>query len=145
MNEMIADRVAWRRKGLQHHYVGTLAARDDGIVLAGREPATGIEIVLTIPFAEVEGLHLSWGEQESLVGEPSVVVELADSPSILLREIGVGRLVTRTLATKLEQLFGHDTPLKEVAELLAARGNSGFPVVNGNGRVVGVVSEADIL
>jgi CBS domain-containing protein len=38
-----------------------------------------------------------------------------------------------------------ETPLKQVAELLAARGISGTPVVDENRHVVGVVSEADIL
>jgi CBS domain-containing protein len=38
-----------------------------------------------------------------------------------------------------------ETSLKEVAGLLAARGISGAPVVDDGGRVVGVVSEADIL
>ena len=38
-----------------------------------------------------------------------------------------------------------DTPLKEVAELLAEHGISGLPVVDAAGTVVGVVSEADIL
>ena len=108
MNEVLAERIAWRRKGVRHHYVGTLAARGDGIVLAGREPATGIEVVLTIPFAEVEDVHLSSGEQESLVGEASVVVELADSPPILLREIGAGRLLPRALAAKLARLATGD-------------------------------------
>ncbi len=37
------------------------------------------------------------------------------------------------------------TTLKEVAELLAARGISGCPVVDENRHVLGVVSEADIL
>jgi CBS domain-containing protein len=36
-------------------------------------------------------------------------------------------------------------PLKEVAEILIARGISGVPVVDGDGRVLGVVSETDIL
>jgi CBS domain-containing protein len=35
--------------------------------------------------------------------------------------------------------------LKEVAELLATRGISGIPVVDGKGAVVGVLSEADVL
>jgi CBS domain-containing protein len=38
-----------------------------------------------------------------------------------------------------------DTPLKEVAEQLSERGISGLPVVDDNGEVVGVVSEADVL
>jgi CBS domain-containing protein len=40
---------------------------------------------------------------------------------------------------------GVETPLKEVAELLAGNGISGIPVVDTAGSVVGVVSEADIL
>lgn len=40
---------------------------------------------------------------------------------------------------------GLDTPLKEVAETLSSRRISGLPVVNETGRVVGVISEADIL
>jgi len=38
-----------------------------------------------------------------------------------------------------------DTSLKEVAELLSGCGISGAPVVDADGRVLGVVSEADIL
>jgi CBS domain-containing protein len=38
-----------------------------------------------------------------------------------------------------------DTPLKQVAEILADGGISGLPVVDQDGSVVGVVSEADIL
>jgi CBS domain-containing protein len=38
-----------------------------------------------------------------------------------------------------------ETPLKEVAALLSDRGISGLPVVTEDGRVAGVVSEADIL
>lgn len=38
-----------------------------------------------------------------------------------------------------------DTPLKEVAELMARRGISGVPVLDGDGRVAGVISEKDFL
>ena len=37
------------------------------------------------------------------------------------------------------------TPLKEVAELMAARKVSGVPVLDDNGQVVGVISEKDFL
>jgi len=38
-----------------------------------------------------------------------------------------------------------ETSLKEVARILVGRGISGLPVVNDDGRVVGVVSEADLI
>ena len=38
-----------------------------------------------------------------------------------------------------------DMPLKEVAERLSQRGISGLPVVNDEGEVLGVISEADVL
>lgn len=38
-----------------------------------------------------------------------------------------------------------DTPLKEVAEIMAKKGISGVPVVEGEGRVVGMISEKDFL
>jgi Mg/Co/Ni transporter MgtE len=38
-----------------------------------------------------------------------------------------------------------DTPLKDVARKLVERGISGVPVVDEDGHVVGVVSEADVL
>ncbi len=40
---------------------------------------------------------------------------------------------------------GPDTSLKEAARLLAGRRVSGMPVVDGDGAVVGVISEADVL
>jgi len=40
---------------------------------------------------------------------------------------------------------GPETPLKEIAELLASSGFSGVPVVDGEQHVLGVVSEAEIL
>ena len=49
-------------------------------------------------------------------------------------------VMTRDVAT-----VAPDTSLKDVARELVARGISGVPVVDANGRVVGVVSEADVL
>jgi len=40
---------------------------------------------------------------------------------------------------------GQTASLKQVAELMVERGISGVPVVNADGRVLGVVSEADII
>ncbi len=52
----------------------------------------------------------------------------------------VAQLMTTAVLT-----VGPETSLKDVAELLAARGISGAPVVDASGRLLGVVSEADIL
>ena len=51
----------------------------------------------------------------------------------------------RELMTEDVIAVGPDTPLKEVAEILAARRISGLPVVDEERKVLGVVSEADIL
>ena len=101
MNEVLANRVTWRRKGIVHDYVGTLAASRDGFVLSGREPGTGIEVTLSIPIREVKDVHLSTGDPEQLAGEPAVVLELAGSVPILVREIGAGRLRPLALAASL--------------------------------------------
>jgi CBS domain-containing protein len=49
------------------------------------------------------------------------------------------------LMTKEAISIASETPLKEVGALLAEHRISGLPVVDAEGRVVGVVSEADIL
>jgi CBS domain-containing protein len=54
--------------------------------------------------------------------------------------MNVHDLMTRAVITARRE-----TSLKEVATLLAQRGISGLPVVDDNGRVLGVVSEGDIL
>jgi len=52
----------------------------------------------------------------------------------------VGDVMTSAVVT-----VGEDTPYKEIVEKLAAHAVSAVPVVTGEGRVVGVVSEADLL
>jgi CBS domain-containing protein len=52
----------------------------------------------------------------------------------------VEEVMTRDVAT-----VAPDTPLKDVARELVQRGISGLPVVDADGNVVGVVSEADVL
>ena len=52
----------------------------------------------------------------------------------------VEEVMTRDVAT-----VAPDTPLKDVARVLVELGVSGLPVVDADGQVVGVVSEADVL
>lgn len=51
----------------------------------------------------------------------------------------------RDIMTRSVLSVGPDTPLKEVARLLIEHRISGLPVVDAAGRVVGVVSEGDLL
>jgi hypothetical protein len=101
MNEAVAARVAWRRRHTLHHYVGTLAATEAGLRLDGREPATGIELSLSIPFSEIEEVSTSDQSADLLVGEPAVVLRLAGSEPLLVREVGPGPERAPELAKKL--------------------------------------------
>jgi CBS domain-containing protein len=56
-----------------------------------------------------------------------------------------GAMKVKELMTTEVRTVSIDTPLKEVAAILAGEGISGLPVVDPAGGVVGVVSEADIL
>jgi CBS domain-containing protein len=51
----------------------------------------------------------------------------------------------RDLMTTGVRTVSPETPLKDVAAILAEHGISGLPVCDGEGRVLGVVSEGDIL
>jgi CBS domain-containing protein len=73
----------------------------------------------------------------------SAISEPPDCNAASIRDdhgVRVEQLMTREVVTAHPE-----TPLKEVAELLSSRRISGIPVVAADGRVVGVVSEADIL
>jgi CBS domain-containing protein len=54
-------------------------------------------------------------------------------------------LTVRDVMTRPVRTVGPDTPLKDVARLLIEGGVSGAPVVDADGNVLGVVSEADFL
>lgn len=54
--------------------------------------------------------------------------------------LNVGDLMTREVVTTRPE-----TPIKDVAKLLLEHGISGLPVVDEGGRVVGVISEGDLL
>ncbi len=58
----------------------------------------------------------------------------------LLRQVTAGEIMTREVAWVTV-----DTPLQKVAALMAQRGVSGVPVLDGAARVVGVISEKDFL
>jgi CBS domain-containing membrane protein len=58
----------------------------------------------------------------------------------LLRQVTAGEIMTRDVAQ-----VRVDTPLQEVAELMAVRQISGVPVLDAASRVVGIISEKDFL
>jgi hypothetical protein len=104
MDDVFTDRVAWRRVGVRRHYVGSLAAGDWGIRLAGRDPVNGIQVTLSIPLDELDDVHISDCNDEMLVGERAVVLGLVDSEPILVREVGIGSLHLHALARTLGAL-----------------------------------------
>jgi CBS domain-containing protein len=57
----------------------------------------------------------------------------------------MSNLKARDVMTTEVQTVGVDTPLEEIARLLAARHISGVPVVDNAGSVVGIVSESDLV
>jgi hypothetical protein len=107
MAETLVNRIAWRRRGRRRDYVGTLAAGESSIRLTGRDRAGGADVVLTIPLAEVEGAHVSRTQDEALEGERTVVLELAESDPILMRELGAGPLHVHALARRLAAMAMH--------------------------------------
>jgi CBS domain-containing membrane protein len=58
----------------------------------------------------------------------------------LTRSVRVIEVMTKDVAA-----VSGDTPLEDVAEIMAARKVSGVPVIDGDGKVIGVVSEKDLL
>jgi CBS domain-containing membrane protein len=58
----------------------------------------------------------------------------------LTRSVKVAEVMTKDVAA----VFG-DTPLKDVASIMAANNVSGVPVIDVDGKVIGVVSEKDLL
>ncbi|RLK26023.1 BON domain-containing protein [Micromonospora sp. M71_S20] len=57
-----------------------------------------------------------------------------------MRTWQVGDVMTREVAT-----VGEETPYRKIVDALVRRGISGVPVVDGSRRVLGVVSESDLL
>lgn len=104
MNDVVAQRITWRRSGVRRPYVGTLSASVDGIVLTGRDSVSEFEVRLSIPLGKVEEVRASQSADEQLGGERSVVLQLAESDPILLRELGVGSTRVHALVRRLSAL-----------------------------------------
>ena len=96
-----SNRVLWRRRHASRHYVGYVVVSDDSIRLAGDESDTGIHAVLSIPNTAIGETRISRDALEEVVGEPAVVLELADDDPILLRPLGDGMLALDDLARRL--------------------------------------------
>jgi hypothetical protein len=101
---LICGKAAWRRENATHHYVGSISGSDEGLRLTGRDPATGIRVTLLIPPEEIEGVRASESWDERVVGEVCVVLELAFSTPILLREIAAGPLDPGALARRIARV-----------------------------------------
>jgi hypothetical protein len=83
--------------------VGALWASPLGLRLAGRDPATGIELALSIPAEEISTIRVSSSWSERVAGEECVILELADTIPILVRELGLGPLDPRELSARIQE------------------------------------------
>jgi hypothetical protein len=104
MRETLVEKIAWCRNGGGTYFVGALRAGDEGIRLTGRDPSSGIDVALSIPLAEVECVRVSTSRKELLAREPCVVLELADSEPILVRQVGACPVQVHVLAWRLGAL-----------------------------------------
>jgi hypothetical protein len=95
--------VTWRRRGVTRRYVGALEDRDGALHLSGRDPETGIEVSLGIPYREIESVRLCGEPRDGVSGGPCLVLGLAGSLPICLQEVGVRRPRLVQLAGRLEE------------------------------------------
>lgn len=98
-------RVAWRRRHAAHHYLGHLTLTDKVVRLSGREGAAGIEATITIPHEAIQRVRVC-SPGEHVVGEASVVIELADRDPILIRPVDIGPLDLEGLVRRIESARG---------------------------------------
>jgi hypothetical protein len=104
MNETVASRVAWHRRGRGPTYVGAVSHGPDRVRLTGRDPQSGIEIALSIPVVGIEHVGVEEPPDGSLHGERCVVLDLADAEAIYLRPLGDAPLHVNLLARALGAL-----------------------------------------
>ena len=94
-------RVAWRRRYAHSLYTGYVTVSDDSVRLAGSEHATGIDVALTIPYSAIRKIRVGNDPYEEIVGERSVVLELADNDPIYVRPVGTKVIDLDGFARKL--------------------------------------------
>jgi hypothetical protein len=104
MNETVASRVAWHRRGAGPTYVGTVSRGAEAVRLTGRDPQSGIDVALTIPVVGIEHVGVDEPADGSLHGDACVVLDLADSEAIYLRPLGDAALNVNLLARALGAL-----------------------------------------
>jgi hypothetical protein len=102
--DTLIEKIAWSRRGVHNDFVGSLRAGDEGILLTGRDPRSGLDVALSIPPEEVERVRVASADHE-LAGDLYVVVELAGAEPILLRRVGAGPVQAEVLARKLGALL----------------------------------------
>jgi hypothetical protein len=98
--DTLIEKIAWRRQGVRHDFVGSLRAGYDGLRLTGRDPDSGLDVALSIPPREVHDVHTAPAN-----GDFCVVVELVDAEPIILRRAGAGPFQAQQLARKLAALL----------------------------------------
>ena len=104
MNETVASRVAWHRRGRGPTYVGAVSRGPEAVRLTGRDPQSGIDVALSIPVVGIEHVGVEEPADGSLHGERCVVLDLADSEAIYLRPLGDAPLHVNLLARALGAL-----------------------------------------
>jgi hypothetical protein len=108
---VLLSKAAWWRKSATHHYTGPVSGSHEGLRLAGRDVVTGIEVTLVIPAKEIEQVRVSETRDERVVGERCVVLQLAHSIPIVVRQLGCERIDSDGLATAIETLLHPERPL----------------------------------
>jgi hypothetical protein len=96
--DTLVEKISWHRRGVRSDFVGSLRATGDAIRLTGRDPQSGLDVMLSIPSLELSSVHIS---SSNGIGDPYVVLELEHAQPNFLRQVGDGSLHAQVLARKL--------------------------------------------
>lgn len=94
----MSEPVVWRRLTVSSPYIGDADVSGTALQLSGREPVSGVEVSLAIPFSEIQCVRTSRSAEEELGGEPSIVLELAESEPVCLRSTARRTMLPARLA-----------------------------------------------